>query len=444
MNRGTDTTAPPRVYDALAEKPVETTAAEGQFAADLAVIGAGFTGLSTALHAARAGLKVVVVEARSIGWGASGRSFGQVVPYMRKGEKQIRAHYGAVYGERIIDAVAKAPDLVFDIVREFAVSCASSRTGLIFAALSPAAQSALGARAAFWGARGARLEMLGSTRAAEVIGSGYYRSALVDYRGGTINPLGFVRGLARAATSLGVTILEKSPVKSIEGEEGRFAIDLGKASVNARKVVVATGAYAGAAWRPLHKTYVTLRGHILASAPVEPEVLKTVLPGGQSLTDSRRMFSGIRVMPGGRLVVAANGAFFGRDTGPDTEEAGRRVREIFPQLRDITWEESWTGLVDLTASQFPHLHELKPGMLTAVGYSGRGIALGTLVGRELAKRSVGCAEQDCVFPLSRMRVLPFHSAAPMVVKNVMKFHSFLDRSDLRKVVPVEAAGARAV
>ncbi len=138
-----DRADPPRVYAERAAPPPAATPLEKETRTGIAVIGAGYTGLSAALHLAETGADVAVLEARQVGWGASGRAFGQVVPYLKHGTAEILAHFGAERGQRIIDAVAAGPELVFSLIERHAITCDAVRTGLIFAVHAPAGKAGL-------------------------------------------------------------------------------------------------------------------------------------------------------------------------------------------------------------------------------------------------------------------------------------------------------------
>ena len=147
-----------------------------------------------------------MLEAKEIGWGASGRAFGQVVPYLKPGHEAILRHYGAERGQRIVDAVAAGPDLVFELIGRHGIECWAMRSGLIFAAHSPGGGATWNAGPQYWQQRGAPVEMLEGARCAEAIGSSLYRAASLDRRGGNINPFAYARGLAHAAVKAGAVL----------------------------------------------------------------------------------------------------------------------------------------------------------------------------------------------------------------------------------------------
>src|SRR5580658_3216089 len=213
---------PPAVYAQAAAPAPETVRLTGRPHVGVAVIGAGFTGLSAALHLAEVGVDVAVLEAKEIGWGASGRAFGQVVPYLKIGHRQILRHYGPERGARVIDAIAAGPDLVFDLIARHAIDCWAVRTGLIFAAHAPAGRRDLESRTAYWQQRGAAVEMLEGGRCAAAVGSTLYTAASIDRRGGNLNPFAYARGLAKAAMLAGAAIHTRTPVRGIVQQMGRW------------------------------------------------------------------------------------------------------------------------------------------------------------------------------------------------------------------------------
>src|SRR5262249_36616416 len=185
---------------------------EGARQPDVVIAGAGYTGLSPAVHLAERGISALVLEARDIGWGESSRSFGQVVPYLKHPPDQLARQLGAAVAERLVEATGRGPDLVFSLIEKYAIECSAVRAGLIFGAHSAAGLASLGARTAFWQKRGAPVLMLDAAGTEALTGSRYFRASSLDRRGGTINPLAYVRGLARAAIAAGASIFAHTPM----------------------------------------------------------------------------------------------------------------------------------------------------------------------------------------------------------------------------------------
>jgi glycine/D-amino acid oxidase-like deaminating enzyme len=430
-----DKNDPPAVYAAAAPPSPSTTRLTTPRHVGVAVVGAGFTGLSAALHLAEAGTDVAVLEAREIGWGASGRAFGQVVPYLKIGHSEILRHYGPERGPRVIDAIAAAPGLVFDLIARHRIDCWAVRTGLIFAAHAPAGQQGLERRTAYWQDRGAPVEMLKGAACAEAVGSTLYQAASLDRRGGNLNPLAYTRGLAHAAAGAGAVIHTQSEVKALGRRGGRWVIEAGAAELTADVVLLATNAYSTALWPGLRETIIPLRGHGFVTAPLSDNVRRSILPGRQSLTDTRRLFSGVRMLPDGRLHASAYGPVSGPEQPADFRRVNGRIKRLYPQLGEITWQEEWTGFVAMSPDHVPRMHELAPGLYAGLGYNGRGIAAATLMGRELAARALGQGDDALTFPLVPVRPLSWHRMAPALVTLLARWYRVLDMTDEIRFLP---------
>lgn len=420
-----DQRGPPDVYARNAPPPPPAQPLEDHRHVAVAVIGGGFTGLSTSLHLAEAGIGVALLEAKEIGWGASGRAFGQVVPYLKPGHEAILRHYGNERGQRVINAVAAGPDLVFELIFKHRIDCWAIRSGLIFAAHSPGGRRDLERRTQYWQQRDAPVEMLEGARCAELIGSSLYPAASLDRRGGNINPFAYARGLAHAAAKAGVTLHTQTPVRGLERREGKWRIN---DSLTADNVVIATNAYTGELWPRLRDSIIPMRGHGFVSEPLSHNVSRTILPERRSLTDTRLLYSGARMLPDGRLHASAHGPSFGREPRADWGRVDARIRRLFPQLGTVKWQQAWSGWVAMTTDHFPRLHELAPGLYAGLGYNGRGIAAATMMGRDLAALVRG-ARDETVFPVMPLRPLGWHRIAPALVRGLVQLYRVRDLVD---------------
>ncbi|HXP72731.1 MAG TPA: FAD-binding oxidoreductase [Stellaceae bacterium] len=417
----------PDFYASFAPPASATDPVDGTHRTAVAIVGAGFTGLSTALHLAERGIKSLVLEAKEIGWGASSRNFGQVVPYFKHDQDHVLQHFGPEIGERLIAAAGKAPDLVFGLIERHGIACTPVRNGLIFAAHSPAAREGLARRTVFWQGRGAPVEMHDGADAAAFVGSGYYAACSIDRRGGTINPLAYVRGLAQAALKAGVTISTWTPVTALARVGSDWHLATPRGEVVADTVVLATNAYTESElWPGLRQSIIPMRSYQLVSRPLGENVRRSILPRYQPLTDTRPLFSGVRLHPDGRLQASADGPAFYGSGAAFVPKLNRRLGRIFPQIDTLDWEYRWNGWVAMTLDRYPHLHALAPGLWTGLGYSGRGIGLATLMGREIAGRIAGAAEQDLALPVTPLKPRWITRAARPLVNSLLTYYRLQD------------------
>lgn len=397
---------------------------------DALVIGGGYTGSSTALHLAEQGKQVVLLEAKEIGWGASGRSFGQIVPSAKQSEGHILKTFGMEQGQGVIDLLADGPRLVFDLVHRFGIDCDDFRSGMIVGAHSRKAAAAMKARQADLSSQGLPVEFLEGTAAADLIGSDYYPACLLDRRAGALNPQAYVRGLAAAAQTAGAQVFCDSAVTALAKTAAGWKADTAEGSISAPTLVLAVNAYAGPPftdhWPKLARALIPMRAYQLISEPLSENVSRTVLPQRQSMIDSRHLFSGIRLLNDGRLQVGVDGPAFSAKGQPRADLASRRILETFPQIQDLRWAEAWPGWVAVTNNLYPRLHQLEPGVWCAYGYSGRGIAFGTLMGREIARNILRDPEAPPRYPVTPLKPLFGHAFAPIYVSGLLALYRRMD------------------
>ncbi len=364
---------------------------DGEIEADVAIIGAGFTGLSAALHLAEGGARVAVLEAAEIGFGGSGRNVGLVNAGLWVMPDDVPKVLGADYGERLLRVLGEAPALVFDLIAKHGIACEPERAGTLHCAVGDAGLAEITARAAQWRARGAPVRLLGAAEAAARIGSTAYAGALLDERAGTIQPLAYVRGLARAAIGAGARIFTQSPLcRAIRDGEAAWRLEAPGGTVRAPWVVVATNAYGAASPFPqVAEELVLLPYFQFATPPLGHNIRATILAGREGAWDTKEILSSFRLDAAGRLLFGSVGALRGTGEAVHRAWARRAVRRIFPQLGDVAFETGWFGRIGMTSDNTPRFHALAPKVISFSGYNGRGIAPGTIFGRMLARHILG-------------------------------------------------------
>ena len=398
------------LWEKTAPPAPKTDRLAGDISVDVAVIGAGFTGLSAALHLAEAGTKVAVVDAVEIGYGGSGRNVGLVNAGMWVMPNDLPGVLGPVHGERLLELLGNAPQSVYNLVDNYAIDCELERNGTLHCAVGDDGVKQLEQRAEQWQARGAAVKLLDAKETAAKVGSPAYAASLLDNRAGTIQPLGYVRGLARAALSKGVAIYTGTPVTATERDGPRWRVMTPAGTVTAEWVIVATNAYTTSPWPQLRAELVHLPYFNFATTPLPEAIRKTVLPERQGGWDTKEILSSFRMDHGGRLVFGSVGALRGTGMAVHKAWAARSIRKIFPQVKDVTFEAGWYGQIGMTEDNLPRFHTLAPKVISFSGYNGRGIAPGTVFGRILAEHIAGkLADADLPLPVTQPKEQSFRS-----------------------------------
>jgi len=421
------------------ECPVLTEARRAQ----AVVIGADYTGLSAALHLAEAGRDVVVLEAAEIGARASSVNGGQVIPGVKHDPDALEAMLGPYAGGRLVATAASGPDLVFDLIARYGIHCEARRTGWIQPATTESSLALLARRAEQWWRRGAAVELLARREVLQLTGSARYCGGLLDRRGGTVQPLAYVRGLADAVLRSGGHIFVNSPAARVARMGGAWSIETPRGSVSAPLVIMATNAYTDALNDDLRRTVVAVPSFQVATAPIPAALRSTILPEGQAASDTNQLLRYFRLDGSGRLVLGTRGTFTAAPTMRHVQHHYRAVHEIYPQLRGIAFEYHWGGLVAMTRDSLPHLHELAPGMYAGLGYNGRGVAMASVMGRLLARRALGVPVAELGFPMTPVTPMPLHRLSGVGARATIQYLRLLEGvgrmgSQLRVRAPYKA------
>ncbi len=371
---------------------------------DVCVIGGGFTGLSAALHLARQGVDVAVLEAHEPGWGASGRNGGQVNPGLKHDPDQVEADFGPDLGRRMVALSGDAPNVVFRLIQQHQIECEALQSGTLRAALGPREAAGIRASAEQGIRRGAPVELLEADAVRRLTGTDRYVYAMLDRRGGQLNPLTYARGLAQAAMQAGAAVHGATPVEGVK-RNGTWNVRTPTGTVRAEKLILATNGYTDDLWPGLRRSIVPVFSAIVASQPLPRPMMPTrpVLYEMGRITVYYRFDHANRLLMGGRSVQ-------------------REVREpdqlrylidyaerLWPEIRGIRWTHAWSGQVAITPDHYPHVHEPDESVLACLGYNGRGVAMSTAMGPQLARRAIGGKSAEIDMPITTMKEIPFHA-----------------------------------
>jgi sarcosine oxidase len=380
----------------------------GDVTTDCVIVGGGFTGLSTALHLAQRGIGAVLVEANEPGWGASGRNGGQVIPGLKLDPSELRAKYGEEQGRRLTTTVGATADLVFDLIGRYQIECDARRAGWIQGAPGPKGLAQVRRRAEEWSAEGADVAALEREEVEARTGCDAYAGAFLDRRGGTIQPLSYARGLARAAAAAGARIHGGSPAIALERVGQHWKLSTRAGAVTAAHAVLCTNGYTDRLWPGLAETVIPILSSVVATEPLSDNLRKLILPGCEGVSETRRVLNWFSMDAKGRLV------FGGRANQQETDDPRafaavvRRLQSAFPMLGEPRIAFRWAGYVALTTDHVPHLNELASNLFAGLGYNGRGVAMSTMMGKLLAERVAGARPDDIPLPATQISPIPFH------------------------------------
>ena len=360
--------------------------------ADVAVIGAGFTGLSAAHTLAKRGAKVAVLESETIVWGASSRNGGMVLTGMKLGVNQLISRYGRELAQRMYAASLASIDCVEQIVREEGIECDFSRSGHLEVACKQkhfddyARQAEVIAREFNHELRVVERQDLSAE-----IGSNIYFGGMVDEVSAGLNPARYVAGLASAAIKAGAEIFEHARVESLEREsrhgEAGWKLTTAQGRLWARDVFVGTSGYTGRATPALQKKIIPIGSFIITTEILPEKLARELSPRNRMIYDSKNYLYYYRLTPDGRMLFGGRAAFF-----PENDQTVRRSAEIlrrgmidvYPQLSDAKLEYVWGGTLDFAFDIMPHAGQID-GMYYAVGYAGHGVAMATYQGQKMAE-----------------------------------------------------------
>ncbi len=408
---------------------------EGKHSSEICIIGGGFTGLSTALHAAEAGADVILLEAAQPGWGASGRNGGQVIPGFKLDPDDIVRRFGSERGEELVEFSGGAPDLVFDLIRRHKIECHARRQCWIHAVHGKAALVEEEERARQWCARGADVEMLDRSETEAVLGTKRYIGSALDRRGGWVQPLAYVRGLAKAARGAGARLHATSPAIQLVKSGKGWRVETPLGAVQAAQVFVCTNAYTDAysksLWPRLSRSLIPVVSYQAATEPLSEDLLQTILPKGHCVSDTHRILKYFCIDPEGRLVMGGRGRFL---ENPGRDSFGHIIKSIerfFPQATGSKLQFFWSGRVALTLGYFPYIFDLGPGLWAGGGYMGRGVAMATAMGTLLAKCAGGAKSSDLPFSPTKPKPIPFHAFRRPGVEIAVAWKRMLDAWETR-------------
>jgi glycine/D-amino acid oxidase-like deaminating enzyme len=403
----------------------------GQAEADIVVIGGGFTGLSAALHLAKLGRKVIVLEAKTIGFGGSGRNNGQVIPVLSGPEPdEIETRYGDV-GARFVELIRDSAQYFFQLAIDENIKCEAEQTGWFQPAHSNAHMRLSEKRVELWSKRGAPCSLLDKDECAKLLGSKNWYGGMLNPTGGHVNPLMYIHGLAKACEKYGVVIYENSCVNDIARNGEDWLIKTNDGQVKTIAIMQATNAYthelAKSLSPKLAKTIIPVTSWQVATKPLSKEQQKTILVQRQAVSDTRsnlcyfRYDVRNRLVSGGALMLNANAKVRLQSI------VGKRLSGFFPSLNNPQFTHIWSGYVGITKDRYPHFYQLEKNYWSFIGGNGRAIALCVSIGKEIAKVIDGTPIDEVALPFSEVKPFAFHGVMRRSVPIALAYYRWRDR-----------------
>ena len=351
---------------------------------DLAIIGGGYTGCSAALATAKKGLSVALID-QKIGYGGSGRNVGLVNAGLWLHPKKVEKILGVEEGVKLNNALANAPDLVFGLINENEINCSANRSGTLHCAHSQKGLVDIELRFKQLSERGAELELLDRNETQQRTGSSSFFSSLLNKKAGTINPLDYCQGLARAAHSQGASIYESTLATKVQSSNNHWMVETSQGSIKAKMLLIATNAYQQPITGIKSSEYTSVQYFQVATEPLPEKISKMILPNGEGCWDTASVMSSFRLDESNRFIIGGVGNLDHIASKIHTKWAKRKMGSLFPILKNIPIKYSWHGRIAMTNSHIPKIVKLGDNAYSIYGYSGRGIGPGTYFGKAVAE-----------------------------------------------------------
>jgi glycine/D-amino acid oxidase-like deaminating enzyme len=359
---------------------------------DVAIIGGGYTGLSAARTLARHGADVTLLERHHLGWGASSRNGGFVLPGFKPESEELARMVGPERARRMFQLSLAAMSFLERLTAEEGIACDLVRCGAVTLAAKPGHVPALEQSSRFLREElGYDTELVGRSDIARVIGSTRYHGAMLDPQAYSLQPAKYVRGLSLAAEKSGARLLEGTNVTRLQRVAGGFEVHTQRGVLRAREVLAATNGYTTAALPKLRRRVVPIGSYIIATEPLEPRLAQRLIPGCRALSDTKNLLYYFRLSPDGRMVFGGRASFTPASPKRSASILRAGMREVFPELAEATVEYAWSGKVGYPIDHLPHAGRLD-GVHYAMGYCGHGVALATYLGHRMGEVLAGVGE----------------------------------------------------
>jgi gamma-glutamylputrescine oxidase len=390
----------PSYYAASAGTPErgERSTLVGEYRADVAVIGGGIAGLSSALHLAKRGYKVALLEARFVGYGASGRSGGQTIFGLAVSQASLKSQVGRDDARRLFDLSIEALDCTQSLIRDYRIECEYRPNHVHVATKARHVRELtewLHELHDEYGYTSPRL--LNRDELQAHVRSDRFLGGLLDSRSGHLHPLKYTQGLAHAAESNGVRIFEDTFIERYESGGGGVTVHSARGTVRCAHLILCGNAYIGRIAPALSRRILGVGTYIIATEPVEPARVNALLPSNAAIADINWILDYFRLSSDHRILFGGRVSYSAMQPPHLAESMRRRMVRVFPSLKDLRVDYTWGGYLDITMSRAPDFGRLEPNVFYLQGFSGHGMSLTALGGKLIAEAVAGTAERFDVF-----------------------------------------------
>jgi len=384
-------------YAASANPTRQRKQLSGDHEADIVVVGAGYSGLSTALHLVEKGYQVTVIEGAQIGWGASGRNGGQIVNGLNASLKTIKKRYGQDTAAFVASLVQEGGDIIRERVKTYQIDC-DLKSNNIFTAYNAAHMKELQARLDLWASYGIKnQQMLSKDELQNHVGSDVYAGGMIDYSGGHMHPLNLALGEAAAIESLGGKLFEFSPVIDVDTKASRPIVRTDKGSLTAKTLVLCGNAYLGRVVPTLTPRVMPVSTQMIATEPLDTSLAHSLLPTDACVEDVRYILDYFRLSADKRLLFGGGTVYGGSDPKDIKAKLLPHMQKVYPQLKGIDINYAWSGNFALSFSRVPQMGRIGKNTYFAHGYSGHGVTGSHTFGKILSEAINGDLSRFDVF-----------------------------------------------
>jgi glycine/D-amino acid oxidase-like deaminating enzyme len=393
---------------------------------DVAIIGGGYTGLSAARTLGRLGVDVALLEQRTLGWGASGRNGGFVLPGYKPEMEELDRRLGSERAARMFQLSLEAMRFLEQLITDETIDCDFAHSGAVTLAAKPGHMRGLEESGRFMRERlGYETELLGPSELRREIGSARYHGGLVDPGGCALQPAKYVRGLALAAGRAGARLIEETEVTRVRRVKGGFEIGTNRGAFRAREVLAATNGYTPSALSALRRRVIPIGSYQIATSPLDPALARRLVPRGRVFSDTKNLLYYFRLSPDRRMVFGGRASFTPTGTRRSAAILAAGMAEVFPELAGATIDYAWSGKVAYPVDHLPHAGRLN-GVHYSMGYCGHGVALATYLGGRMGEVLAGMGEVPDL-GTSRFRAIPFYNGVPWFLPLVGGYYRVRDR-----------------